>query len=574
MKSHVLTRLARICFRQTGSLAIASVSLIAVAVAQLSVTWLFKDWVETMNERHEASIDFGLLFSAVALVTLLGGAVYSSRYFLAVANQALLHELRATLQRSVLRAGPAAVRRYLSGDIQARLVGDIEVASRFAEEMLRRVVGDGAVLVGAIIMLLVIDWRLAGSLVLLAPVAAALLSRLGLQVRRRSATAAAEMGQLNALLGEQIAGLETIKSYRAEPTEIGRFQRRNDRYRRSALSVDAASASVLALLWAGTGVAVISFITYGSFRIVRGELTTGTLFVFCLYGAQLFEPIRRLGELHSWTQRLIASGERVFGFIDSLVEERTGGTPLPESTAGRIELSDVWFSYTPDQPVLCGITTTIAAGERVAIVGPTGAGKSTLARLLVGFEQPERGSIRIDGVDLSVVSLASLRRSLRYVEQEPFLFAGTIAENLAFGDASIGRDRMKAALEVACLDAWIAELPRGLDTDLSELGNNISGGQKQRLALARAILTEPAILVLDEASSALDGATDELVFQRLDAWLGVRTCLVVSHRLSTILRMPRVIVLGGGCVVEDGSPHTLRAGDTTFARLLGDQLRG
>jgi ABC-type multidrug transport system fused ATPase/permease subunit len=332
------------------------------------------------------------------------------------------------------------------------------------------------------------------------------------------------------------------------------------------------STSLVSLIWLVTTIGFIGIVWYGSEQVVAGTIDLGGLVVFCLYAAQTIEPIRKLSDVYAALQRYVAAGNRVFEVIDENVMEPEGALALIRPARGLLHCDRIAFHYGADEFVLNHIDFTLQPGERAALVAPSGGGKSTLAKLLVRFITPSRGRIRLDGVDIGTLRLRELRRVVCVVEQEPFLFSGLLIDNIRYGtwDAPLGS--IETAVRIAGLESLVRSFPQGLHGELHEGGRNLSGGQKQRIALARAIVRDPRVLILDEATSALDSDTESQIFEQMERWLATRTVLVMAHRLATIARLPRIIVLDGGRIAEDGTLEELLQHCEAFRQLFSDQL--
>jgi ABC-type multidrug transport system fused ATPase/permease subunit len=328
---------------------------------------------------------------------------------------------------------------------------------------------------------------------------------------------------------------------------------------------------LVTLVWIVTGLGLWVIAWYGARQVIAGRMTTGEITAFCLYLLQTLEPLRRLSDVHGLLQRALAAAARIYAVIDCDELER-GGTVELGAARGEVRLEAVQFRYRPQQAVLHDVTLSLEPGEPVALAAASGGGKTTLATLLVRFHDPLAGRVLLDGVDLRALTLRSVRRAVCLVEQEPFLFSGRLIDNLRYGSWDAPRQRIEEAVALAGLESIVAALPAGLDTPMAEAGRDLSVGQKQRIALARAIVRNPAVLVLDEATSALDSDTERQIFTQLDAWLRRRTTLIIAHRFSTVSRFGRVVVLDRGRIVGDGSVPSLLAHCPVFTQLFGEQL--
>jgi ATP-binding cassette subfamily B protein len=331
-------------------------------------------------------------------------------------------------------------------------------------------------------------------------------------------------------------------------------------------------ALLVSCVFLATGAALLLVIERGSAALARGAIAEASLLAFCLFGAQAVEGVRRLTDQHAGLESTLAAAARVYETIDAAGVERRAGLPLKRPVGGFVAFSRVGFEYDGRGAALREISFQIGAREQVALVGPSGSGKSTIGRLLVRFHEAQEGVILLDGMDVARLALDDLRSAVCLVEQEPFLFSGTIRENITYGFPDAPASDVEQSARLAGLDDLLAGLPRGLDTTLAEAGRQLSGGERQRIALARAVVRNPAVLVLDEATNAIDSEREAGMFARLGDWLARRTVIAIGHRLSTVERFPRVLVLSGGAIVADGSPGALVRTSPRFVQLFADQL--
>lgn len=564
-------RLVRDCARAPVLLAAAVAGFAVLGAARLALTWLVKLWVEGPIATRDPSDVRRLLAEAALLMAAMFLALGLSRYLLAAANQRLLEDLRGRAAARLFAVELSSVRRRPTGEWISRVFSDAGALTGFVENLVKRLLGDGLVAIGALAMMFWIDFRLAVVSAAIVPLFALLLSVFGRRIRGRARSAQGEIGSATAALTEQVHGLATIKGFRTEYREEGRFRARLAEFRRQSLKAEAWSALLVATVFLGTGAGLLAIVAYGSREILTGRVSQGALLAFCLYALQAIEPMRRLSDVQATFQRALAAADRVYEVIDLEPGEPVGGCPLPRPLAGDLRFERVRFRYREAEPVLEDVTLRLGPGEPVALVSASGGGKSTLARLLVRFEKPQSGRILLDGVDIADLDLAALRSAVCVVEQDVFLFAGPLAENIRYGAPSASREAVGEAARLAGLGGLVASLPRGLDSALAEGGRDLSGGEKQRIALARAILSDPAVLVLDESLAAVDSESEARILEGLEGWLRRRTVLVLAHRLSTVMRFPRSALLEDGAIATEGRPADLISGHTAFARLFADQ---
>jgi ABC-type multidrug transport system fused ATPase/permease subunit len=514
-----------------------------------------------------------MLVEAAAVLLVGIAALATSRYLITDVNQRLVASLRRRALDRLLHLELAGLRRLATGDIVARFINDAGQLSGFLETVVRRLIREATVGTGALIMLFVLDWRLALATCTLVPLTLLLLLKIGAIIRRWRLLAHADVGALGSTIVEQLQGASTVKTYQTEDAELRRFADRQARLIGRILRAELWAAVLISLVFLATGAGVVAIAWYGTAQLTTGAVSQASLVAFLLYAGQTVEPLRHLSEIHGFVQNAVAAASRVYALVDVDGIERVAGDPLP-NVAGALTLDDVTFGYHAGRSVLRDVRLRIAAREHVAIVGATGSGKSTIAALLVRFYEPQRGRVLLDGTDVAALRLDIVRRHICIVEQEPFIFSGPLHDNIRYGSWDATAADVGRAAHMAGLDPVVARLPQGLESIIGEGGKQLSGGEKQRIALARAIVRNPAVLVLDEATSALDGETEADVFDRLHGWLAQRTVITIGHRFSTIRRFPRAIVLADGRIAADGSVDVLLAQSATFVSLFGDQLAG
>ncbi len=568
----VLARLFRLCLDYPGRVGVMVFSILALTLSRLYLTWLVKLWVEGPLSRPEAGGERRLLLAGGAAVAVMAASVFLSHILLADVNQRMLHHLRNQLQKQLMQLGVRGLRRFHSGDLFSRVFNDIGMLGSFVRDVFNRLIGESLVAAGALTLMFTLNWRLALITCLIVPTVALVLQRLSGLIRRWAEGAQRNLGLLSGVLGEQIQGITTIKGFQTEDFEHARFSRQNTKYRRRFIRAEIWSATLMSIVWGVTGGGLLLLVWYGSRVAAEGLMSAGDLLAFCLFAAQTVEPLRKLSEVQAVLLRSAAAAARVFEVIDMPLPERGGGRLLPRPIRGDLLLEGIRFRYEEETPLLEEVTFRIRPGETAALVSPSGGGKSTLAKLLWRFHEPQGGFLSIDGHRLDSLSLTALRQTVCVVEQDPFIFSGSLGDNIRYGSWQASAGSLERAVNLAGLKPLVAALPAGLETILEEAGHNLSGGQKQRIALARAVVRNPAILVLDEATSALDSDTEARIFEALAEWLSSRTVLVMAHRLSTVVRFGRVLMLEHGRIAGDGRPAELIEACPPFRRLFQEQL--
>ena len=541
-----------------------------VAVVELAQPWLLKVAID----EHILKSDWVGLTRVAALYVAVLAVLYALRtleaYLMQLTGQRVIHDLRETIFDHLLRLEARFFDRNPVGRLMTRVLHDVEAVSEAFTSGLFAVVADLVTLTGVVAVMLWIDWRLALVTFSLMPVLLIVATYFRLNARDAYREVRRRLARLNGFLQESLQGMTVVQLFVRERYERERFRRLNTEYRRALFGSTRWEASLYAVVEALGSIALALLIWYGSGRIVAESMTFGALVAFIQYTSRFFLPIRDLGAQYTVMKWAMASSERIFGLLDRAPAIASPAAPRPRparSGAPAIELDSVWFAYDRDDWVLRDCSFRVAPGERVAIVGATGEGKTTCARLLNRSYDVRQGRVLVDGVDVREWDLASLRRHVGIIFQDSVLFAGTIEENLRLGaDGAVSPADLRRAIETSRA-GFVTDLPRGLGELLGERGANVSHGQRQLLAIARALVYNPAVLVLDEATSSVDPESEALIRQAMTGLLAGRTSITIAHRLSTVHAADRILLLHRGRVHEDGT-HTelLRLGGL-YARL-------
>jgi ATP-binding cassette subfamily B protein/subfamily B ATP-binding cassette protein MsbA len=451
----------------------------------------------------------------------------------------------------------------------SRLINDIEQVNSFLSQGFRRLLSSGFGLIATLIFMLLVEWRLAVATLLVVPLMLGVTRLFGMLARTAFRRRQEAIGDVSATLAEELGGIRVAQAFNRTERNRAQFSDRNAINRDANIGAATVASAFSPTLSVISTAATALIAALGGWSAAQGVITIGVVVAFLNYARQFFNAITQLSSLYSETQSALAGGERVFSLMDTMpaVIEATD-TVRTEEVAGRVTFEGVRFAYRTGSEVLHGIDLDIRAGETVAIVGATGAGKSTLVNLVPRFYDPTQGTVRIDGVDVRSLRLRELRAHFGIVLQEPFLFDGTIADNIRYGAADdVDDERLREAARLAGAWPFIESLPEGLLTTVGERGVTLSTGQRQLVAFARAIVGDPAILLLDEATSSVDTLTEQLIQQGLRGILTGRTALIVAHRLSTVRDADRVIVLEDGRIAEQGSYRDLLAAGGSFSAL-------
>jgi ABC-type multidrug transport system fused ATPase/permease subunit len=518
--------------------------------------------------RHDAT---ALVAVAVAFAVAAATEFATKRGFLALSGrigQAILLDLRRRVYDHFQRLSVGFHERYTSGRVVARLTSDMDSIGELLDGGVEDLVLAGLSVISVAAILLWLDWPMA----LVTMVSFPFLLALSRWFQRASARAYRHTRETVALVivhfVESMGGIRAVHAFRREPRNQEIFDAVNDDYRAANLRANRLIAIYAPSIKLMGNVTIAVVLTYGGYRALHGQTEVGVLAAFLLYLRRFFEPMQELSQFYNSLQSATAALEKLAGVLDEppSVPEPARPTPLP-AARGDLRFERVRFAYRGDRPVLSDLDLHIPAGQTVAVVGATGAGKSTIAKLVARFYDPSEGTVTLDGVDLREITDDDLRRAVVMVTQENFLFSGTVADNIGFGRPGAGREEIEAAARAIGADGFIRALPDGYDTDVRKRGGRLSAGQRQLVAFARAFLADPAVLILDEATSSLDIPSERLVQRALRTILADRTAIVIAHRLSTVEIADRVLVLDAGQVVEDGPPAGLVAGGGRYATL-------
>ena len=512
---------------------------------------------------------FLLLILADSLVSFL--QVWLLQYL----GQRVMQDIRLELFSHVQRLSTSFFDRTPTGSLVTRLTSDVEVLGEMFAAGIITVVGDVMLLAGIVGVMVWMNLHLSLVTFTVLP----FLVWVAFTFRRRMRTAfrqvRARLSNLNTFLAESIGGMAVVQLFNRQAAEQTEFRRLNAEYRDANLPVITWDAALYAAVEALSSIAVGLLVWYGGGEIIRGALTFGALVAFIQYIEKFFAPIRDLSAKYSVMQGAMAALERLFNLLDTselLPEAPQETMTIPARPASVIEFNGVWFAYREEEHVLKGVDLILRRGETVALVGETGGGKTTVTRLLSRLYDVSRGSISLDGVDLRRIPLRELRRRIGVVLQEPYLFTGTIAENICLGDDTV-RPRVREAAALVGADRFIDRLGSGYDETVRERGNNFSAGERQLISFARAVAFDPEILVLDEATASVDTTSERLIQEGLKGLMAGRTTLVVAHRLSTIRDADRIAVIHRGEKVEEGRHEELIARQGLYYRLYQLQFK-
>lgn len=556
-----------------GRMIFGLVCMIIAAAAYLLVPWLIKNVVDkVLTEKNMYMLNL-VVISILVVFLVRGFATYGQTYTMSYIGQRVIIDIREAMFKHLQRLDQAYYDRRKTGVIMSNLTNDVAALQSAIVDNLVSFITEGVTLIGSLVSMLYLDWKLTLVTLVIVPVVLGIINIFGKRLRIAGHDVQGRIADITSLLQETISGARVVRSFAREGYEVQRFERENQRNFRAVMRATKLTSLLSPLVEFSAAIAVTVILWYGGYSVVTGAITAGSLIAFLIYAINLSNPVKRLSQVYGNIQKAMAAGDRVFAILDTKPEvvEKTNAIVLPE-VDGRVRFDHVSFSYDGEKKALDDFSLDVPAGRVVAIVGPSGAGKTTIANLLPRFYDATEGAITVDGIDVRDVTFQSLREQIGVVPQETMLFNATIKDNILYGRLDGTDEEVYAAAKAANALEFIERLPEGMDTLVGERGSSLSGGQRQRIAIARAILKNPKILILDEATSALDTESEKLVQEALERLMQGRTAFVIAHRLSTIKNADQIVVLREGKLVESGTHDELVAAGGLYQHLYSVQF--
>ncbi len=555
-------------------LAVTSVSLVVLGPRVLGhATDLIVSGISS------GGIDFGVLHRTllIALGLYASSAVlaYLQAYTLAGVVQRTMFAMRAEVEAKLNALPLGYVDRQPRGDLLSRVTNDIDNIAQSLQQTLSQLLTSLLTIVGVVVLMFSISPLLATITVVTVPVSLFVIKRIAKRAQPRFVAQWRHTGALNAQVEETFTGHALVKAFGRQREVEERFAAKNDELYKASFGAQFASGLIQPAMTFIGNLNFVAIAVVGGVRVAAGAITIGDIQAFIQYSRQFTQPLTQVASMANVLQSGIASAERVFELLDAPEQAPDADPPVEiGEPRGRVEFEHVWFSYDPDVPLITDLSLVAEPGRTVAIVGPTGAGKTTLVNLIMRFYDLDRGRITLDGVDIAAMRRRDLRSDIGMVLQDTWLFGGTIRDNIAYGDPTASEDQILAAARAAYVDRFVHSLPNGYATIVDDEGASLSAGEKQLLTIARAFLADPAILILDEATSSVDTRTEVLIQEAMAALRSSRTSFVIAHRLSTIRDADTILVMDAGQIVEQGSHTELLAAGGAYATLYNAQFAG
>ncbi|WP_253905895.1 ABC transporter ATP-binding protein [Arthrobacter sp. H5] len=537
----------------------------------------FADLLSGMELTPGAGIDFMLLgrLIAIVLVMYLVSSLFMwlQGYYLNKVVMRVVYNLRRDVEAKLNRLPLNYFDTRQRGDLLSRVTNDVDNVQQALQQAFAQLIMSALSLIGITVMMFLVSWQLALIALIALPLSAAGAGLIGVRSQKLFAAQWKNTGQLNGHIEESFSGHDLVRVFGREKESLAQFDEKNEELYKASFGAQFVSGMIMPVMQFISYLSYVGIAVVGGLRVASGSMTLGDATAFIQYSREFNQPLSQMAGMANMLQSGVASAERVFELLDAEEQEPdTATTSLPAKTDGHVEFERVTFSYTPDKPLIEDLSFAAKPGETVAIVGPTGAGKTTLVNLVMRFYELNSGRITVDGVDITQISRAELRSRVGMVLQDAWLFGGSIYENIRYGNLDATEEQVMEAAKATFVDRFVRALPDGYDTVIDETGNNVSAGEKQLITIARAFLANPSLLILDEATSSVDTRTELLVQHAMAALRTERTSFVIAHRLSTIRDADTILMMEDGRIVEQGSHAELLEAQGAYYRLYMSQF--
>ena len=557
-----------------GQVAVAMLCMLIVSAVNILIIPLIGKLSDAIGAKDFTMLNLVIL-GAVSLYFIRGVATYGQGYLTAFAGYRLVTDLRIKVYKHLQDMSLDFFAKWRTGEVISRITNDIAVVQQAVISSIMEILPNFITLIGVMGYLIYLNWRLTAVTLFIIPILSWIISKFGIEMREVSREAQKKAADVASIIQETVSGARVVKSFAMEKHEVRKFTEESEKSFGLILKqaqINVTQAPLLAFLQV---LAVVAVIWYGAFEVVSGRLAASALISFFAGIAMVADPISKLGTINTTIQNALAAAERIFEVIDITpsIKEKENAIELFD-TQGKIDFKDVYFKYDKDgKTILEDINLSVKPGEIIALVGRSGAGKSSLVNLIPRFYDPYRGNIFIDGHNIKDLKLENMRKQMGIIPQETVLFSGTIRDNIAYSKIDAATEEVEQVARLANAHDFIIQLPDGYNSMVGERGTRLSGGERQRIAIARALLRNPKILIFDEATSSLDTESEQLVQEAMDRLMKGRTVFIIAHRLSTVQHADRIVVLDKGKIVEIGRHSELIEKGGIYKKLYEMQFK-
>ncbi|CAM3092691.1 putative ABC transporter ATP-binding protein [Arthrobacter ulcerisalmonis] len=539
----------------------------------------FADMVSRMELVPGSGINFDKLTMLIAIVLLMYFVsnifLWLQGYVLNIIVMKVIRKLRDDTEKKLNRLPLNYFDTRQRGDVLSRVTNDVDNVQQALQQAFAQLINSLLTVVGIVIMMFIVSWQLALIALIALPLSGVAAGMIGVRSQKLFAAQWKNTGQLNGQIEESFSGHDLVRVFGRDADMMARFDERNDALYKASFGAQFVSGIIFPVMQFVSYLSYVGIAVVGGLRVASGSMSLGDATAFIQYSREFTQPLGQMAGMANMLQSGVASAERVFEFLDADEQDSETATKhLPAKTDGHVDFKDVTFSYTEDKKLIEDLSFTAEPGNTVAIVGPTGAGKTTLVNLVMRFYELNSGTITLDGVDITQLSRAELRSKVGMVLQDAWLFGGSIYDNIRYGNLEATEEQVMAAAKATFVDRFVRALPDGYETIIDEEGNNVSAGEKQLITIARAFVANPSLLILDEATSSVDTRTELLVQKAMAALRTDRTSFVIAHRLSTIRDADTILVMENGQIVEQGNHKVLLAAQGAYYRLYQSQFAG